>query len=101
MPVETSYSSLRQNLAAYLERVVDDREIVIIRRRHAPDVALVSADELAGVMETAHLLRSRKNVQRLRQALREMGQGKGTTVTLESLKRSLGTRRRVHSSKDR
>jgi antitoxin YefM len=100
MPVETSYSSLRQNLAAYLEKVVDDREIVIIRRRRAPDVALVAADELAGVMETAHLLRSRKNVQRLRHALREMDLGKGTTVTLESLKQSLGMRRRVRS-KDR
>ena len=97
MPVETSYSSLRQNLAAYLERVVDDREIVIVRRRRAPDVALVSADELAGLMETAHLLRSRKNVQRLRQSLREMDRGKGTTVTLASLSRSLGLHRRVNS----
>jgi antitoxin YefM len=93
MPVETSYSALRQNLAAYLERVVDDREIVIVRRRGASAVALVSADELEGVMETAHLLRSRKNAQRLQQALREMDRGKGKVVTLESLSRSLGLKR--------
>jgi antitoxin YefM len=93
MPVETSYSALRQNLAAYLEKVVADREIVIVRRRSAPSVALVAADELASVMETAHLLRSKKNVQRLRQSLREMDRGKGTRVTLESLSRSLGLKR--------
>jgi PHD/YefM family antitoxin component YafN of YafNO toxin-antitoxin module len=41
----------------------------LIRRRGAKDVALVPADELAGLQETAHLLRSPKNARRLLTAL--------------------------------
>ena len=61
MPTETSYTELRENLASYLDRVVDDREVVIVKRRGARDVAIIAADELAGMDETAHLLRSPAN----------------------------------------
>ena len=54
MPSETTYSSLRQNLAT----VLDQQDTVIVRRRGVRDVALIPASELAGLMETAHLLRS-------------------------------------------
>jgi antitoxin YefM len=67
---ETSYSFLRSNLASVLDSVRSDREIVIVRRRGARDVALVPADELAGLLETAHLLRSPNNARRLLTALR-------------------------------
>lgn len=70
MPVETTYTSLRERLASVLKQVADDHEVVIVRRRSAKDVALVPAEELAGLMETAHLLRSPKNARRLLAALR-------------------------------
>ena len=62
---ETTYTSLRQKLASVLDRVANDREVVIIRRKGSKKVALVPADELIGLLETAHLLRSPKNAQRL------------------------------------
>ncbi|MGA3078022.1 MAG: type II toxin-antitoxin system prevent-host-death family antitoxin [Bryobacteraceae bacterium] len=70
MATETSYTSLRVNLASVLDRVFEDREIVIVRRKGAKDVALVPASELAGLLETAHLLRSPRNATRLLTALR-------------------------------
>lgn len=97
MPVETTYSALRERLASYLDQVTDDREVVIVRRRGAPDVALISADELAGLLETAHLLRSPKNAARLRQSLRELDRGKGKATTIEDLARSLGLRASNHN----
>src|SRR5207302_11266322 len=66
---ETTYTSLRQNPASVLDRVANDREVVIIRRKGSKKVALVPADELMGLLETAHLLRSPKNAQRLLTAL--------------------------------
>src|SRR5512146_1161901 len=54
--VETTYTALRERLAAVLEQVVNHQEVVIVRRRGAKDVALVPADELNSLMETAHLL---------------------------------------------
>lgn len=61
MAIETSYTSLRENLANVLDRVGLDQEVVIVHRRGSPDVALIPTDELAGLMETAHQLRSPAN----------------------------------------
>ena len=90
MPVETTYSALRGNLASYLDKVTDDREIVIVRRRGSRDVALIHADELSSILETAHLLRSPKNAERLMESLQEMDRGEGKVETVDSLRRSLG-----------
>jgi antitoxin YefM len=46
-----------------MNRDVQDREVVLVRRRKGGDVALVAADELAGLLETAHLLRSPANAE--------------------------------------
>lgn len=90
MPFETTYTSLRENLSTVLDRVVDDREVVIVRRKGDRDVALIPASELAGLMETAHLLRSPRNAARLLTALRrtERGVVKGSSVA--QLRRELG-----------
>lgn len=71
MAVETTYTALREKLAGFLDQVVDDREVVFVRRRGARDVAILPADELSSLMETAHLLRSPKNAERLLEALAE------------------------------
>jgi antitoxin YefM len=89
MAMETSYTSLRENLASVLDRVFDDREIVIVRRRGAKDVALVPAGELAGLLETAHLLRSPRNAQRLLTALRRADLGKTRPRTVDQLRREI------------
>jgi antitoxin YefM len=90
MAVETTYTSLRERLASVLDQVVDDREVVIVRRRGARDVALIPADELAGLLETAHLLRSPRNAERLMASIQEARQGKGKRISLEQLRREFG-----------
>jgi antitoxin YefM len=90
MAVETTYTNLREKLASVLDQVVDDREVVIVRRRGAKDVALIPADELAGLLETAHLLRSPRNAERLRASIREGRQGRGRRMSLEQLRREFG-----------
>jgi antitoxin YefM len=90
MATETTYTALRASLASYLDRVTDDREVVIVRRRGARDVAIVPADELSSLMETAHLLRSPKNAERLLESFRELEQGGGEVMTMEELRRSAG-----------
>jgi antitoxin YefM len=87
---ETSYTDLRQSLAAVLDRVTNDREIVIIRRRGEKKVAMIPADELAGLMETAHLLRSPKNARRLLTALRRAVGGKSKPESVEKFRREIG-----------
>jgi antitoxin YefM len=69
MPTETTYSHARANFAAICDEAVSSKEPVIIHRRGAQDVALISAAELSSLMETAHLLRSPRNAERLLAAL--------------------------------
>ena len=90
MPVETTYTSLRKRLASVLRQVADDHEVVIVRRRSAKDVALVPAEELAGLMETAHLLRSPKNARRLLAALRRAQGRTGRPESVENLRQEMG-----------
>jgi antitoxin YefM len=97
MPTETTYTALRQNLASFLDTVVDDREVLLVRRRGARDVAIIPADELAGLMETAYLLRSPKNAKRLLHALAESVERDKQPIpkqsgqkAIEALRRDLG-----------
>jgi antitoxin YefM len=90
MATETTYTALRENLASYLDRVVDDREVLVVKRRGARDVVIIAADELAGLEETAYLLRSPANARRLLESLRELDRGKGKKTSVEELRRSVG-----------
>jgi len=90
LAIETTYTRLRENLATVLDRVVEDREVVIVRRRGSPDVALVAAEELAGLMETAYLLQSPANAKRLLTALRRTKGRKSKTSTVDQLRREIG-----------
>lgn len=71
MAIETSYTEARANFAKLCDRVTQDRETVIIKRRGAEDVALIAADELSSLEETAYLLRSPENARRLLTALND------------------------------
>ena len=86
MPIQTTYSNARNKLASLLERVIDEQEIVVINRRGREDVALVSASELSSLLETAHLLRSPKNAQRLLRALYRAKAKTEKPETLEKLR---------------
>jgi antitoxin YefM len=87
MATETTYTHARAHLAALCDQVAHSREPIIIRRRGAEDVALVDAAELRSLTETAHLLRSPKNAQRLITAIVRARDQKLPTETIEALRR--------------
>jgi antitoxin YefM len=88
--INTTYSQARENLASLLDQVTGNREIAVIKRRGREDVALVSADELSGLLETAHLLRSPANAKRLLTALRRAQTKKLRPTALDNLRAELG-----------
>ncbi len=90
MPVYTSYSKARANLAKLCDEVALNKEIVLITRRNAEDVALISASELASLIETTHLMRSPKNVQRLLAALNRALSRTENPSPVEDLKKEFG-----------
>jgi antitoxin YefM len=90
LAIHTTYTSARANFAKLLHDVTDQNEVVIIQRRGAEDVALISASELSGLLETAHLLRSPRNAERLLTALQEARTQAAEPQTVEDLRREMG-----------
>lgn len=65
------YSAARQRLAKLMDSVVEDRDPVIVTRRGAKSIVLLSLEEYEAMAETLHLLRSPKNARRLQKAIRD------------------------------
>ena len=90
MPIETTYSNARNNLASLLDQVTDDREVVVIKRRGHEDVAMISAAELSSIRETEYLFRSPANAKRLIDARSSVAEGKGEKITVDELRKEFG-----------
>ena len=85
----TTSTKARANLAALLDRVTQDREPVIITRRHGEAAALIAVDDLESLLETVYLLRSPANAERLLVALVRARGGPGTPSTVTALRAEL------------
>ena len=84
-----SYSDARARFAEIWDKVIDDREIMLLSRRGKDDVAMIAADELNSILETMHLLKSKKNAESLFSALDAANSGKGQTMSLDELKKEV------------
>ncbi|WP_425995970.1 type II toxin-antitoxin system Phd/YefM family antitoxin [Caulobacter sp. DWR1-3-2b1] len=75
----TSYSEMRKNLAAMIDRVNSDHEPVIITRdKGKPSAVLMSLEDFTAFEETRYLLRSPANADRLLTAVTQLDQGLGS-----------------------
>ncbi len=90
MAIQTTYTNARARFASLIDEVVKNREIIFIRRRGREDVAMIAADELASILETAHLLRSPANAERLRSALERVKKREGAPQAIGELRKEVG-----------
>ncbi|MBN2550912.1 MAG: type II toxin-antitoxin system prevent-host-death family antitoxin [Anaerolineales bacterium] len=90
MTIQTTYTQARASLAKLLRQVTHDRDVVIIQRRGQEDVAMISASELSSLIETAYLLRSPKNAERLLGALARALKDDGAPQTIDELRQEVG-----------
>lgn len=72
-----SYTVARANLAATMNRVCDDHEPLIITRNSEQAVVMMSLEDYKALEETAYLLRSTKNAQRLLASIAQLEAGQG------------------------
>jgi len=64
-----TYSYARENLASMMKRVCDDNTPIIITRQKAKAVVMMSLEDYNAIEETAYLLRSKANADRLRTSI--------------------------------
>lgn len=92
-----SPTDVRKNFFSLLEQVANDHQVVIVKRREGENVALIAESDLSSLSETAYLLKSPKNAQRLSEAL-ERSQARdaqpcpelSSTEAIAQLKRECG-----------
>lgn len=90
MATTVSYSYAREHFAEILDEVESTRDVTVIQRRGHEDMALIPADELASLRETAYLLRSPANAARLLAALTRARRGGTPKQDVEALRQELG-----------
>lgn len=78
-----TYTTARAKLAHTMDRVCDDHEPIIITRSKRQSVVMISLDDYNSLEETAYLLRSPQNAQRLLAAVASLENGLGQERTLE------------------
>lgn len=71
-----SYSDFRKNLAKQMDKVNQDHKPLLITRQKAKPVVMISFDDFQSYEETAYLMASPKNAERLNQAISEISQDK-------------------------
>jgi antitoxin YefM len=72
-----TYTAAREDLANTINRVCEDHAPVVITRNRDQSVVMLSLAEYESLQETAYLLRSPANAQRLLAAVDILKRGKG------------------------
>lgn len=67
-----SYSALRNNLASILDKVNEDHVSILITRQNGKPAVILSLEDFKSYEETAYLMASPKNAERLSQAIAEV-----------------------------
>lgn len=76
--VAINYSELRNNLKAMMDSTCDNHEPIIVNRKNHGDVVMVSLEDYQSLQETAYLLKSPKNAQRIYESVESFKKGGGT-----------------------
>jgi antitoxin YefM len=72
-----NFTDLRNNLASHLDRVIDDRDELLVTRQGHDPVVIVTLSDWEGMKETLYLLSNPANAEHLRKSIAELDAGKG------------------------
>jgi len=73
--IAANYTEFRTNLKSYLDDVEGNNETLIIKRGSGNGTVLLSLAEYNSIMETVHLLSSKKNSERLYESIEQIKKG--------------------------
>jgi antitoxin YefM len=83
--IAANFSEFRSELKKYLDSVEDNNETLVVKRKTGKGTVMISLDEYNSIMETMHLLSSKKNADRLYESIEQMNAGKKVQPNLDDL----------------
>lgn len=81
--ININYSSFRQELASWLDRISADHIPARITRKSKESCVVMSESDYSSLMETLYLLSSPKNAERLNRSIKEYQNGKTISPELD------------------
>ncbi len=80
-----NFTEFRTELKNYLDKVEDNNETLIIKRKTGKGTVVISLYEYNSIMETVHLLSSKANADRLHESIQQMKAGERVEKDLKDL----------------
>lgn len=77
-----NYTEFRTDLKRFLDVVEENNETLIIKRGVGKGAVMISLSEYNSILETMHLLSSKKNAERLYESIEQMKSGKKVNKSL-------------------
>jgi len=74
--IVANYTEFRTRLKSFLDNVEQNNETLIIKRGIGKGAVMISLSEYNSIIETMHLLGSKKNAERLFESIGQMKKGK-------------------------
>jgi len=71
-----NYTNLRDNMKAYMDKVSDDYEIMIVTRKNNKNIVMLSEESYNNLMENAYLRSSKANYDWIMESKAQLGSGK-------------------------
>lgn len=77
-----NYTNLRDNMKAYMDKVTDDYETMIVTRKNNRNIVMLSEESYNNLMENIHVLGNKSNYDWLMESKAQLEKGKFSTHEL-------------------
>jgi antitoxin YefM len=81
----TNYTDFRSRLKDYIDSVIDDSDTIVIHRGRGRGVVLISLDEYNSRVETEYIMSSPEMVRRIKDAEKNIRDGRGKKIATSDL----------------
>lgn len=77
-----NYTNLRDNMKAYMDKVTDDYETMIVTRKNNRNIVMLSEESYNNLIENIHVLGNKSNYDWLMESKAQLEKGKFSTHEL-------------------
>ena len=77
-----NYTTLRDNMKTYMDKVTDDYETMIVTRKNNKNVVMLSEESYNNLMENIYVMGNKANYAWLMMGKEQLERGKGTVHEL-------------------
>lgn len=81
--IAANFTEFRSALKKYLDNVEDNNETLVVKRKSGKGAVIISLDEYNSMMETMHLLSSKKNADHLYSSIQQLKDRKTISPEIE------------------